>query len=299
MNITAIGLDIAKNVFQIHGADASGKPVLRKKLKRDQVLTFFANLQPCLVGMEACAGAHHWARKLQAVGHTVKLIAPQFVKPYVKTNKNDAADAEGIWEAVTRPNMRFVPIKSAEQQSVLAVHRARSGLVKARTAQANEIRGLLGEFGLVIPKGIRHVFSEVPLLLEHPELPESMRPLLQQLMEHLRRLDTQVSELEAQIRRWHLEQPASRRLEQVPGIGPLTASALVATAGDASNFADGRQMASWLGLVPKQHSSGGKQQLLGISKRGDVYLRTLLVHPFCGQVRRAPGCTRRQSCVGR
>lgn len=278
MNITAVGFDIAKNVFQVHGADANGKRVVRKKLKREQVVSYFATLPPCLVGMEACAGAHYWARKLQSLGHTVKLIAPQFVKPYVKTNKNDAADAEAIWEAVTRPNMRFVAIKSEEQQAVLSLHRARSGLVKARTAQANEIRGLLAEFGLVIPVGIRNVFCEVPLLIEAPQLPERMRRLMQLLLEQLRDVDKRASELEAQIRQWHLQNLDSKRLEQIPGIGALTASALVAAAGDARNFTDGRQMASWVGIVPRQHSSGGKQQLLGISKRGDVYLRTLLIH---------------------
>jgi transposase len=280
MNVTAVGFDIAKNVFQLHGADAVGKRVCRKKLKRDQVLAYFATLPPCLVGMEACSGAHYWARKLEALGHTVKLIAPQFVKPYVKTNKNDALDAEAIWEAVTRPNMRFVPIKSLEQQAVLSLHRARSGLMKARTAQANQIRGLLAEFGVVIPQGIRNVFSEVPSLVEDAELdlPTTLRVLIDRLMDQLRHLERQAKELEAQIEQWHRAHAASKKLEKVPGIGPLTASALVATAGDASNFHDGRQMASWLGLVPRQHSSGGKQKLMGISKRGDVYLRTLLVH---------------------
>jgi transposase len=280
MNVTAVGLDIAKNVFQVHGAGANGKRIVRKKLKRDQVLAYFATLPACVIGMEACAGAHYWARKLQELGHTVRLIAPQFVKPYVKTNKNDAADAEAIWEALTRPNMRFVPIKTIEQQAVLSLHRARSGFIKARTAQANQIRGLLAEFGLVIPKGIRHVFSEVTPMVEDAErdLPGSMRVLIARLMEQLRQVDHQAKELEAQIHWWHRQNPASRKLENVPGIGPLTASALVATAGDASNFHDGRQLASWIGVVPRQHSSGGKQQLLGISKRGDVYLRTLMIH---------------------
>jgi transposase len=280
MNITAVGLDIAKNVFQVHGADAVGKSVVRKKLKRDQVLAYFSTLPPCLVGMEACASAHHWARKLQELGHSVKLIAPQFVKPYVKTNKNDAKDAEAIWEALTRPNMRFVAIKSVEQQAVLALHTARRGVVKARTAQANQIRGLLGEFGLVIAQGIRNVFTEVPVLLEDAvnDLPGSLRVLIEQQMEHLRQLDARSKQLELQIQQWHRQNPLSKRLAEIPGIGPLTASAFIASTGDAKNFADGRQVASWMGLVPKQHSSGGKQTLLGISKRGDVYLRTLFVH---------------------
>jgi transposase len=280
MQITTVGLDLAKNVFQVHGASAHGKAMLRKKLRRDQLMPFFANLPPCLIGMEACGGAHHWARKLQQFGHTVKLMAPQFVKPYVKSNKNDAADAEAICEAVSRPTMRFVPVKNVEQQAVLALHRVRQGFVKARTAQANQIRGLLAEFGLVIPQGINHLADRVPQLIEDAsnELPGSFRQLIQRLMEHLRVLDQQVDDLDVQIKAWHRANEASQRLEQVPGIGPLTASALAATAGDAKNFDNGRQFAAWLGLVPKQHSSGGKATLLGMSKRGDAYLRTLLIH---------------------
>jgi transposase len=279
MKITTIGLDLAKNVFQVHGVDEQGKAVLRKQLRRNQVAEFFANLPPCLVGMEACGSAHHWARKLEQLGHTVKLMAPQFVKPYVKTNKNDAADAEAICEAVSRPQMRFVPIKNVEQQAVLALHRARQGFVKARTAQANQIRGLLGEYGIIIPQGISHIAKRLPAILEdgENELPGSFRALLDRLGEHLRELDRQVDELEAQIYRWHRENESSKKLEQIPGVGPITASALVATIGDAKSFKDGRQLAAWLGLVPRQHSSGGKPLLLGISKRGDSYLRTLLI----------------------
>ena len=249
-------------------------------LKRNQIAAFFTNLPVCVLGMEACASAHHWARKLQAMGHTVRLIAPQFVKPYVKTNKNDAADAEAICEAVTRPNMRFVPIKNIEQQSVLALHRARQTFVHARTAQANQIRGLLGEFGIVVPQGITHLVAEVPALLEDAcnELAGSFRLLIQRLMDHLKELDRQVQELETQIRFWHRNNETSCRLARVPGIGPLTASALVASIGDAKSFANGRQLAAWIGLVPRQNSSGGKNVLLGISKRGDTYLRTLLIH---------------------
>ena len=230
--------------------------------------------------MEACASAHHWARQLQKLGHQVKLMAPQFVKPYVKTNKNDAADAEAICEAVSRPNMRFVPIKNVEQQAVLALHRARAGFVKARTAQANQIRGLLGEYGIIIPQGIGHITKRLPAILEdgENELPGAFRQLLVRLAEHLKELDRQVDELEAQIEAWHRENAASRKLAQIPGIGPLTASALVASVGDASSFGNARQLAAWLGLVPRQHSSGGKPMLLGISKRGDAYLRTLLIH---------------------
>jgi transposase len=280
MKTTTIGIDLAKNVFQVHGVDERGKSILKKQIKRDQLTAFFANLPPCLVGMEACGSAHHWARKLELLGHKVKLMAPQFVKPYVKTNKNDAADAEAICEAVARPNMRFVPIKNIEQQAVLSLHRVRQGFVRARTAQSNQIRGLLGEYGLAIPKGIANVARRVPDLIEDAsnELPGSFRLLIDRLMAHLKELDRQVGELEAQIKAWHRESELSRKLEKVPGIGPITASALVATVGDAKNFDNGRQLSAWMGLVPKQSSSGGKTNLLGMSKRGDTYLRTLLIH---------------------
>lgn len=280
MKITTIGIDLAKNVLQVHGIDERGKTLVKKQLKREQVIPFFANLRPCLIGMEACGSAHYWARKLESLGHTAKLMAPQFVKPYVKTNKNDAADAEAICEAVGRPNMRFVPTKNGEQQAVLSVHRTRQGFVKARTAQANQIRGLLAEYGIVIPQGIVHITKRLPEILEDGEndLPGSFRQLLQRLGDHLKELDRQVSELEVQIQVWHRESAASEKLAQIPGIGPITASALVASIGDAKSFANGRQLAAWLGLVPRQHSSGGKPTLLGISKRGDSYLRTLLIH---------------------
>lgn len=280
MNITTIGIDLAKTVFQIHGADSSGKPVLRKKLRREQLAAFFVNLPPCLVGMEACSGAHHWARKLQAMGHTVKLIPAQFVKPYVKSNKTDAADAEAICEAVARPTMRFVAIKHPEQQAVLSMHRVRRALVKTRTAQANQIRGLLAEFGLVAPRGIAQIRHAVPDLIEDAsnELPGTMRILIDRLLEHFRAIDEQIKGIEKQINAWHKNDSASQRLAKVPGIGPLAASALAATIGDIRVFKNGRHMAAWLGLVPKQHSTGGKPNLLGISKRGDTYLRTLLIH---------------------
>jgi transposase len=280
MKITTIGIDLAKEVFQIHGVDKHGKTVLRKQLRRSKMAEFFANLEPCLIGLEACGSSHHWARKLGSFGHTVKLMSPQFVKPYVKTNKHDMADAEAICEAVTRPNMRFVPIKNVEQQAILSVHRARQGLVKARTAQANQIRGLLSEFGIVIPQGIQSIGKRIPDILEDAEndLPGTMRRLLERLNNHLKELDRQVNELELQIKLWHKENEASQRLEAIPGVGPITASAIVATVGNATEFKNSRQLAAWLGLVPKQHSSGGKQTLLGISKRGDTYLRTLLIH---------------------
>ncbi len=280
MKITTVGIDLAKNVFQVHGVDERGKTMLKKQLKREQMAPFFAKLPPCLIGVEACGSAHFWASKLQALGHTVKLMAPQFMKPYVKTNKNDAADAEAICEAVSRPSMRFVPIKNGEQRAVLALHRARQGFVKARTAQANQIRGLLAEHGIIIPQGIAHISKRLPEILEDAEngLPGTFRQLIDRLGEHLKELDRQVQELEGQIQAWHRENAASRKLAQIPGIGPITASALVASIGDAKNFENGRQLAAWLGLVPRQNSSGGKQTLLGISKRGDTYLRTLLIH---------------------
>jgi len=280
MKITTVGIDLAKNVFQVHGVNEQGKKAFNKQIRRNQMITFFTQLTPCLIGMEACSGAHYWARKLQALGHTVKLMAPQFVKPYVKTNKHDAADAEAVCEAVTRPTMRFVPIKNSEQQAVLSIHRARQGFVKARTAQANQIRGLLAEYGIIIPQGIKNVRKQMPEILEDSNqvLPGLFRQLLERLSEHLKDLNDQVDELDKQIQIWHRESDISKRLACVPGIGPITATALIASIGDARSFKNGRQLAAWLGLVPRQHSSGGKPLLQGISKRGDTYLRTLLIH---------------------
>jgi transposase len=270
MKITAIGIDLAKNVFQVHGVDERDKAGLGEVLKREQVLPFFANHEACLIGMEACGSAHYQARKLEALGHTAKLIAPQFVKPYVKTNKNDAAGAEAICEAVGRPNMRFVPIKNGEQQAVLSLHRARQGFVRARTAQASQIRGLLAEYGIIIPQGIGHIAKRLPEILEDHDntLPGVFRQFLKRLGDHLKELDRQVLELEGQIQTWHRENEANQKLAKIPGIGPITASALVASISDAKTFSNGRQLAAWLGLVPKQHSSGCKPTLLGISKRG-------------------------------
>ncbi|GAA0431893.1 IS110 family transposase [Aeromonas salmonicida] len=280
MKATTIGIVLAKHLFQLHEVDQHGKTILKRQLKWEQMLSFFSNLPPSLIGMEACGSDHYWANKLQEMGHTVKLMAPQFVKPYVKTNKNDAADAEAICEAVSRPNMRFEPMKSSEQLAVLALHRARQGFVKTRTAQANQLRGLLAEHGIIIPKGIAHIGKHLPEILEECEngLPGTFRQLLECLGDHLKALDRQVQELEVQLQSWHCENVASKKLAQIPGIGPITASALIASVGDAKNFKNGRQLAAWLGLVPRQHSSGGKQTLLGISKRGDSYLRTLLIH---------------------
>jgi transposase len=287
MNVTTIGIDLAKTVFQVHGVDKDGKTVIQKRLRRSKVLEFFVQLPPCLIGMEACSSAHYWARKLREQGHEVRLMAPQFVKPYVKANKTDAADAEAICEAVTRPTMRFVPIKSVDQHAVLSLHRARSGFVKSRTAQANQIRGLLGEFGIVLPQGIVHVAGRLPDIIEDAdnELPIVFRELLLRLRSHLLELNRQIQELEDQIDAWHKNNEDSQRLASIPGVGVLTASALVASIGNARCFKNGRELAAWLGLVPRQHSSGGKPLLLGISKRGDAYLRTLMVHGARSAVR--------------
>ena len=280
MKVTTIGVDLAKAVLQVHGVDAHGKTALRKQLKRKDVMSFFANHERCLIGMEACGSAHYWARKLSELGHTVRLMAPQFVKPYVKTNKSDRNDAEAICEAVARKNMRFVPVKTAEQQAVLALHRARQGFVKARTAQANQLRGLLAEFGIVIPQGIGHIAKRLPEILEDGEnaLPGMMRELLARLRENLKEMDKQVGELERQIKLWHRENEQSRKLEAIAGIGPITASAFVATVGDAKSFKNARQVPAWLGMVPRHEGTGGKVTLGRISKRGDVYLRTMLIH---------------------
>ena len=280
MKITTVGIDLAKALFQVHGVDERGKAVLRKQLNRKDVLSFFANFEPRLIDMEACGGAHYWARKLSALGHTVRLMAPQFVKPYVKTNKNDRNDAEAICEAVARPNMRFVPVKTAQMQAVLALHRARQGFVKARTAQANQIRGLVAEFGIVIPKGIGHIAKRVPEILEDGEngLPAMMRQLIDRLGEQLKVLDQQVGEMQRQITLWHRENGHSRKREEVPGIGPISASAFVASVGDAKSFKNARQVTAWLGMVPRHEGIGGRATLGKISKRGDVYLRTMLIN---------------------
>lgn len=301
MEITTVGIDLAKSVFQVHAIDQHGKVVLRKQLKRGQMAAFFTALPACLIGMEACGSAHYWARKLQTMGHTVKLMAPQFVKPYVKTNKHDAADAEAICEAVRRPSMRFVPVKNVEQQAVLALHRVRQGWIKARTAQANQIRGLLSEFGLIVPQGIGHITSRVPAILDEAkdELPGAFHELVLRLLEHFKDLDRQVKEMEYQIQSWHRTNALSRKLEKIPGIGPVTASALVASVGDAKNFENGRQLAAWLGLVPKQHSSGGKTNLQGISKRGDTYLRTLLIHGARAVIRQVERKANVQAWLGK
>jgi transposase len=280
MKVTTVGLDLAKNVFQAHGINAQGGRELKRQLRRSQVIETFVKLEPCVIAMEACSGAHHWARRLQALGHEVRLIAPQYVKAFVKTNKNDAADAEAICIAALRPDMRFVSPKNPEQQGVMALHALRAGAMKARNALASRLRGLLAEFGIVVPQGISHVYKRVPEALEDAsnELPGFLRLALQAEYDHLKLQEQHLQSMESMIQRWHRECPASRAIERIPGIGVLSASALVASMGEASSFGNGRQVSAWTGIVPKQHSTGGKQRLLGISKRGDAYLRTLLIH---------------------
>jgi transposase len=280
MNIKRIGIDLAKQVFQVHGVDHQEKSVLRKPLHRSHMLNFFAKLPPCLIGMEACSSAHYWARELQKLGHTVKLMAPQFVKPYVKGNKNDANDAEAICEAVGRPTMRFVAIKTIEQQDIQSVHRIRTELVQQRTAKVNQIRGLLAEYGLTVERRIEKLRKALPLILENAEngLSFEFRVLLQELQQDLIGLDNRVGEMDKKIQSLASGNTTAKRLQQIPGIGPITSTALVCAIGDGKQFKRGRDLAAWLGLTPRQHSSGGKDRLLGISKRGDTYLRTLLIH---------------------
>lgn len=273
--ITTVGIDLAKNVFSVHGVDGAGRAVLRKTVRRDQLERVVAGLSPCVIGMEACSGAHEWARRFERHGHTTRLMAPKFVIPYRKSGKNDGNDAEAICEAVGRPSMRFVPVKSAEQQALLTLHRVRQGFVVERTAAINRLRGLMAEFGVVLPLRAQTVRRQATAAAEG--LPELARRLVGELLEELRRLDQRIDtydrELAAQAR---LSEPA-RRLMQIRGIGAITALAIVATVGNAREFENGRQFAAWLGLVPGQYSTGGKQRLGRITKRGDAYLRNLLV----------------------
>jgi transposase len=291
MQVTTVGLDIAKNLFQVHGADAEGRPVLKRKLARGKVLEFFANLPACLVGLEACGAAHHWARELARLGHTVRLMPPQYVRPYVKSNKHDAADAEACCEAVRRPGMRFVPVKEEGQQALLMLHRVREQLLKQRTATVNALRAHLAEFGIVAAQrqtGLRELLAVVADV-EDRRLPPLARELLQGLAEHLRALDERTAELDRRLVAMARDGAACERLAGVPGIGPVIATALVAAVGDAKAFTSGRHLAAWLGLVPRQHSSGGKERLLGISKRGDGYLRRQLIHGARSLVRVSRG----------
>ena len=278
MQVTTIGLDIAKNVFQLHGVDSTGRAVLLRKVRRDQLLPLLGSLQPCLIGMEACATAHHWARQLVALGHEVKLMPPAYVKAYVKRNKNDAADAEAICEAVTRPTMRFVAVKSAEAQSILMLHRSRHLLVRQRTAQISAMRAHLAEYGVIAPKGRAHV-RELIEALDKGEgaLPEMARQVLMLIARTIEGLTVQIRKIETELLAWYRTNQVCRRLSTIPGIGFITATALAASVVDAKVFRSGRQFAAWLGLVPRQHSSGGKERMGGISKMGDRYLRHLLV----------------------
>lgn len=278
-NITTLGIDLAKNVFQLHGTDSKGKCVLRKRLARGKLLEFIATINSCLIGIEACGSAHYWAREFRKLGHTVKIMSPQFVKPYIKSNKNDENDSEGIAEAVTRPNMKFVPIKTVEQQDMLLLHRARELAIKQRTAQSNQIRGLLAEYGIVIAKGLCQI-KKLPVILENNQDKLSVQAdaIFKQLHEHFKVFDEQVERYDQQIKHLAANDVVCCQLMELEGIGPITASAAVATIGDAKAFKRGREVAAWIGLVPKQHSSGNKERLLGISKRGDKYLRKLLIH---------------------
>ncbi len=273
-----IGLDLAKNVFQVHGVAADGGVVIKRQLRRAQMLPFFASLPPCLVGMEACASAHHWARELMALGHEVRLMAPAYVKAYVKRGKTDAADAEAIAEAVTRPTMRFVAVKTKAQQAALMLHKTRDLLVRQRTMLINALRGHLGEFGIVAPQGAAGVRATLKALhLEQDQLPGLARAALHGLASQLEALGAEIDRLETRIIAWHRDDETSRRLATIPGIGPITASAIAASAPDPSLFRTGRQFAAWLGLTPRANSSGGKERQVGISKMGDGYLRRLLV----------------------
>ena len=280
MLIERIGLDLAKSVFQIHGVDRTGEVVLRRRLARSQVIPVFAKIPACIIGMEACSSAHHWARELERLGHRVRLIPPQYVKPYVKRNKTDAADAEAICEAVGRAHMHFVPIKTLAQQSVLALHRTRSLLVRQRTATVNAVRGLLGEFGVVAAKGMARLDElQRRLTAASPEqIPGEARAAIEGLFAHIDALQDKVADVEARILAWHKANAASQRLTGVPGVGPLTATAIVAAVGDGTQFRSARHFAAWLGLTPRIQASGEKQRIGRISKGGDRYLRTLLIH---------------------
>ena len=277
--VTTIGFDIAKSVFQVHCVDAAGQVVIRRQLKRRHVLAFFQKLPPCLIGIEACASSHHWSRELQALGHSVRLMPPAYVKPYVKRQKNDATDAEAICEAVTRANMRFVPTKTPEQQSGLVLHRTRQLFIRQLTAVSNAIRAHLAEFGIVAPIGRNGVEELLLAVMDTNDnrVPEVARMCLAALGAQLRRFKEQILEFDRLIAAWHRSNEMSKRLDDIPGVGPALATALVASVADPRAFRSGRDFSAWIGLVPKQHSSGGKDRLGSISKQGDRYLRSLFV----------------------
>ena len=279
-DITTIGLDLAKSVFQVHAVDAMGSVVMRKRLRRSQVLAFFAEIPPCLIGLEACATAHYWARELIALGHEARLMPPNYVKAYVKRNKHDVADAEAICEAVRRPSMRFVPIKTVEQQSALMMHRARDLLIRQRTMLVNALRGHLAEFGLIEAQGLHKVAKLIAIVTNENDgrVPDIARQVLKVIINEIDDIQTRIAGLETQVLAWHNSSPVSQRLATIPGIGPIIATAIAATVADPNIFRSGREFAAWLGLVPRQSSTGGKARLGGISKRGDSYLRRLLVN---------------------
>lgn len=289
MEIMTIGLDLAKSVFQVHGVDAAGKTVVRKALRRAQVLTFFSKLPPCLVGIEACGTSHHWARELIKLGHDVRLMPPAYVKPYVKRGKTDAADAEAICEAVTRPTMRFVPIKSPEQQAALSMHRSRDLLVKQRTQLVNMMRGILAEFGIEIPQGLHRALEMARAIVggEAPDLPSDAVKVVARLSQQALDAHAQLREIERDLLAWQRRSDLATRLLTIPGIGPIGATAIAASVTDPRQFRSGRQFAAWLGLTPLQRSSGGKERLGRITKMGDKYLRKLLVVGMTSMVRRA------------
>jgi transposase len=289
MEISTIGLDLAKSVFQVHGVDAAGEVVVRKTLRRSQVLPFFGRLSPCLLGMEACGTSHHWARVLSALGHEVRLMPPAYVKPYVKRGKTDASDAEAICEAVARPTMRFVAMKSPEQQAALALHRTRDLLVKQRTQLVNMIRGVLAEQGVETPRGLHHALALSARLVdgEACEVPALAQRVVAGLARQIATLQTELTAIEKEILAWHRTSDVSQRLATIPGIGVISATALAASVTDPQQFRSGREFAAWLGLTPLQSSSGGKERMGRISKMGDKYLRRLLVVGMTSLVRRA------------
>ncbi len=285
-----LGIDLAKNVFQLHGASADGKVVFKKRLTREQLAQFLLHLPPCVVAMEACASANHWGRVFTQMGHQVKLISPQFVKPFVKGNKTDGNDAEAICEALQRPTMRFVPIKSVEQQDIQSMHRIRSRLVNERTGLVCQIRGILAERGIVFAQAITRVRREVPVILadQASDITPIMRALLLELMDEMRAIDVRIGFMDRQIETIFKSREDCQRIAKIAGVGPKTATAFIAAVGNPAEFKNGRHFAAWLGLVPRQHSSGDKVHLMGISKRGDKVLRTLLVHGARAVLRTAP-----------
>lgn len=280
MKITVVGIDLAKSVFQIHGVDENGKVCVRKQLKRNQLMPFIVNLPSCLIGVEACGSSHYWVRQFKKCGHTVKAMPPQFVKSFVKSNKNDLNDAEAICEAVQRPSMRFASTKTIEQQDIQSTHRIRQRLIHNRTALCNSIRGLLGEYGVVVAKGVRVLRREMPNILETTEyeLTDYTRELIRDLYDEIIDLQKRIDGIDKRIEGIFQNHEICKRIAKIEGVGPITATAIVAAVSDPRTFKNGRQMAAWIGLVPNQNSSGGKTNLLGISKRGDTYLRTLLIH---------------------